>query len=154
MISGSTREERAPEKVGPLGRDVAEINRMDRTDRLEMNLMNTAGNNGIVLVPSKIANSSEARIPEPQSQSQILVPSKAHRVPEIVHTNSVGEVPDEVGGVLLQPIEEYSVGRVPTGMSSMNEMGKIPPEEIGSKEENLLDELKKLKNLVDGNLKM
>lgn len=154
MISGSTREERAPEKVGPLGRDVAEINRMDRTDRLEMNLMNTAGNNGIVLVPSKIANSSEARIPEPQSQSQILVPSKAHRVPEIVHTNSVGEVPDEVGGVLLQPIEEYSEGRVPTGVSSMNEMGKIPPEEIGSKEENLLDELKKLKNLVDGNLKM
>jgi hypothetical protein len=106
----------------------------------------------IVFIPSKIVNSSIARIPEPKPQSQNLIPSKAHRIPEIVNKNSVGEIPNEVGGVILQPIEEYSEGRVPTGLNSMEDAEKMPPEI--RKEENIVEELKKLENLVDGKLKM
>lgn len=140
---------KAPEKINTETRNVQEVNESEAANNLEMDLMNMDGKQENILIPNKMSDSIDSKVPEPVVESQNLIPSKAHRVPKIVKTGSVGEVPNEGGGYNLQPVEEYSEGRVPTENAG-SETGQVPPEE----ETGVLQEFQKLENIVDKNLKM
>lgn len=139
----------APEKINTVTRNSADVIGSNAADRLEMDLMHANDRNEDILIPDKISDNNDLKAPEMVVESQNLVPSKVHRIPQIVKLNSVWDVPNEGGGYNLQPVEEYSEGRVPAETNG-SETGQVPPGE----EVSVLDEVQKLENLVDDNIKM
>lgn len=138
----------APEKINTETRNSADVKGNNAADPLEMDLMHANDRKENILIPNKISD-NDLKAPEMVVESQNLVPSKVHRIPQIVKLNSVGDVPNEGGGYNLQPVEEYSEGRVPAETNG-SETGQVPPGE----EVSVLDEVQKLENLVDDNIKM
>lgn len=136
-----------PEKINTVTRNSADPMGNNEADRLEMDLMHADDRNEDILIPDKISDNNDLKAPELVVESQNLVPSKVHRIPQIV--NSIGDVPNEGGGYNLQPVEEYSEGRVPS-QTNGSETGQVPPGE----EVSVLDEVQKLEKLVDDNIKM
>lgn len=139
----------APKKINTETRNSADVKGSNAADPLEMDLMHANDRKENILIPNKISDNNDLKAPEMVVESQNLVPSKVHRIPQIVKLNSVGDVPNEGGGYNLQPVEEYSEGRVPAETNG-SETGQVPPGE----EVSVLDEVQKLENLVDDNIKM
>lgn len=139
---------KSPEKINTESLNSVEV--IDNAaDRLEMDLIHTNDNNENILIPDKISDNNDLKVPEKVVESQNLVPSKIHRIPQIVKQNSVGDVPNEGGGYQLQPVEEYSEGRLPAEKNG-SDAALLPPGE----EVSVLEEVQKLENLVDDNIKM